>query len=90
MYTLIWWEGVENVPPLPHTHTHTHPTMHGRCPQDLQSRVARQQFSCACGVGFDFQDDMEVHQVRLMWSVLLWSAVSDTHMYMCVQYDAHM
>jgi hypothetical protein len=31
--------------------------------EDLQARISKQQFSCGCGMGFDFQDDMEVHQL---------------------------
>jgi hypothetical protein len=30
---------------------------------DLESRVLKPQFTCGCGLGFDFQDDMEVHQL---------------------------
>jgi hypothetical protein len=31
--------------------------------QDLESRVSKPQFSCGCGLGFEFMDDMEVHQL---------------------------
>ena len=39
--------------------------------QDLESRVSKPQLSCGCGLGFEFMDDMEVHQVSLIVYIII-------------------
>ena len=40
------------------------PTLPGSC-------EAQQNFLCACGANFQFQDDLQVHQVRKLFILIL-------------------